>query len=162
MGLIVIGEVLKTGNQETDPPTFFHRFTPEIWFELLVVQTWVVKYLNPTTDPIGMALYSVDPTTQIRKLLATAETVWQLSEISSSNYAVKQLYFKFAQAPTLAPGVEYALSLLTPNYVGDDDNHLAWVRSWPDPIVDFTGSDQLRALNRFPFQVGLIGREVRP
>ena len=35
---------IETGNQETNPPTFFHRFTPEIWFELLVVQTWVVKF----------------------------------------------------------------------------------------------------------------------
>lgn len=162
MGLIVIGEALKTGDQATTPPTFFHRFTPTIWFEMRAVQTWVVKYNSPTSDPIGLALYAYNSINGSRELIATSETVWQISEISSDIYGVKQLYFEFLNAPTLRPGTEYAISLLLPNYVGDDDNHIAWVRSWPDHIVDFTGSDQFRALNRFPFLVGFIGREVRP
>lgn len=162
MGLIVIGEVLKTGDQTATPPTFFHRFTPTIWFELRVVQTWVVKYATPTADGIGLALYAYNSTTGSRELIATSTTSWQVSEISSDNYGVKQLYFEFPNAPTLKPDTEYCVSLLTENYVGDDDNHIAWVRAWPDPIVDFVGSDDFNSLNRFPFQVGLIGREVRP
>jgi len=162
MGLIVIGETLKTGDQTATPPTFFHRFTPTIWLELKVAQTWGVKYNAPTSDPIGLALYSYNSVNGSRELIATAATTWQVSEISSDNYGLKQLYFEFTNAPTLRPGTEYAISLLLPNYTGDDDNHIAWVRSWPDHIVDFAGSDQFRALNRFPFQVGFIGREVRP
>lgn len=161
MGLGVVGQVLNTADMSATPPKYFHRFTPKIFFELKCVQLWVVKYGNPFSDPIGLELRSYSATGE-RILIATSEQSWGVSEISSEDYALKQLFFDFQKCPTLRMGTEYSVNLIMPLYVGTDDNHIAWVKAWPDPIVPFPGSDNFNRLDQFPFQVGLIGREVRP
>ena len=162
MGLLALGEVLKTGDQNATPPTFFHRFTPNYFIELKAIQTWVVKYGTPTCDGISLGLYAMSSVFGTRSLIAQSDTSWQVSEVSSSNSAIKQLYFNFNNAILLRKDTEYAVSLLLENYTGDDDNHIAWVRDWPNPVTPFAGSSNLNALNTFPFRFGIIGREVRP
>lgn len=162
MGLVVAAEQIFTGDQSTTPPTFFHRFTPTIFLELKAVRLWVVKYGTPTLDALGCELRSYDSVGGGRTLIQAAQNVWQLSEISSDNYGVKEVYFDWLNPILLKKGVEYTINLTLDNYVGDATNHIAWVRAWPDPIVAFSGSTTYINLNKFPFQVGLIGREVRP
>ena len=162
MGLLVLGEVLKTGDQNATPPTFFHRFTPNYFMELKAIQSWVVKHGAPTCDGISLGLYAMASVFGERRLIAQSNTSWQVSEVSSSTYAVKQLYFNFDNAILLRKDTEYAVSLLLENYTGDDDNHIAWVRDWPDPVTSFAGEADLNSLNTYPFRFGIIGREVRP
>jgi len=156
----VVGEWLATSDMAATPPTPFHRFTPTFFYEVKAFQTWVVKYGTPTMDPMTLELRAYNPVTNERTLIATSITQWQLSEIGSDNYALKQLYFEFDQPPILRKGTEYTVNLKIPNYVGTADNHIAWVHAWNDPIVAFSGA--LEQLSTFPFQVGIIGREVRP
>ena len=162
MSYAVVGEVLKTADMATSPPTFFHRFDVNRMMELKAVRLQVVKYGVPSLSSLGLELRSgYQAGSGGRGLIATASTTYTLAGISTANYSCAEIFFEFDQAPLLAPNVEYTLNLTASGYTGDDDNHLAWVRTYPDPIVSFSGSTTFEQLGRFPFHVALITREVR-
>lgn len=158
----VVGQVFKTADLAVDGGTYFHRFSPNIFVELKALQIWIVKYGSVSTDPIGLELRSSYASGNVRKLIATASNTWTPAQITSENYAVKQIYFEFDRPVLLRKDTEYTLNLKAANYVGTDDAHIAWVKAWPDPIVDFVGSSNFNRIDQFPFHVALIAREVRP
>lgn len=159
-GLVV--ETLASADLTASVPTFFHRFTMDAMVELRAIRTWVMKYGTPTMTDLKMELRTgYDATSGGRLLLATSTKQWAIGDISSSTYAAKEIWFNWDNAPLLKPGVEYTLNLKSASYFADASNFIAWRRTWPDPIVPFTGSTSYQNLNRFPFEVGLITREVR-
>lgn len=164
MQLGVFAEPILTGDQDSTPPKWFTIITPKIWFEIFVIQTWLVKYGPVVFDTVSLAIYSLQGAggTGHRELIAKSSTVWQPSELSSDFAGIKQVYFKFDNPPLLKKGTAYAISLVFENYTGTPDAHVAWVREYNDPIVPFAGQNDFTRLHKFPFRCGLIGREVRP
>lgn len=158
----VAAQPLDTADMAVSPAKYYHRFTPTIFFELKAIQTWVVKHGNPPGDPFGLELRSYTPGSEIRILLATSMTTWGINEISSENYACKQVFFEFEKPILLRKGTEYSCNLTIPLYTGTPDNHMAWVRQWPKPLKSFAGDSNPNALGQYPFHVTFIGREARP
>lgn len=161
MSFGIVGEVLMTADMAASPPTFFHRFTVPKMMELKAVRTWIVKYLDPTFTALYMELRSGYNTGGARMLLARSTKSYSFADLDTANYSAKEIYFDWDNAPMLAPNVEYTLNLYASDYVGDETNHLAWARSWPDPIVPIIGAPDASQLGVYPFHVGLITRVVR-
>lgn len=161
MSFGVVAETLLTADMTASPPTYFHRFNVNEMTELKAVRLWVVKYGAPSLGVLGLELRTGVNGLNGRSLISTSPKTWTLAQISASNYSCKEIYFDWTTCSLLAPNVEYTLNLTATSYTGTETNHLAWVRAWPDPIVSFAESASAQKLGVFPFQVGIIGREVR-
>ena len=60
---------------------------------------------------------------------------WTRNEVSSEDFAVKELWFEFDNPPFLQEGDSYFVVPSADSYAGDSDDHVAWVRAWPDPYA---------------------------
>lgn len=162
MSFDVVAERLDTADLSASPPTFFSRFTLDKTAELKAIRTWIVKYGTPGLTTLGLELRTgYNSVTGARELIATSSKTWTLADISSSNYACKEIWFDWDNAPLLKAGIEYTLNLVAAGYTGSDTDHLAWVRTYPDTVGPFSGSTNYNTLNRFPFQIAMITREAR-
>jgi hypothetical protein len=154
----VFGERFDTADFSGTPrvfqPVTFHRE-----LELKAIRTWLIYYNSPTFTNLSLRIYS-DIGGSLGQLIATANTVWTGTQISSLANACKEVYFEFTNAPSFKAEDDYNISLWATGYTGDDTAHLAWVRSVPDPVNPLNVTVSLEKAAVLPFKLGFIGREL--
>lgn len=160
---LVIGDVLKTGDLGSSP-TYLHRFTVDRAMELKAIRTMLVRHGAPTWTALYMDLRSARDSVAFNggDVIARSSNSWTRAELFSESYGFKETYFEWDAAPLLVPNTPYCFALYSSDYVGTDDDHLAWIKNWPDPYnppaAGYDGDNDILIL---PYKMAMITREVR-
>lgn len=130
--------------------------------ELRAVRTWIVLYNLPAFDELKLGIFS-DIEGRPGQLLIESSNGHQMDSIQSydANSSAKEVWFSFEQAPHLMAEGFYHLVLTGSGYNFIQDSFIAWRKAWPDAA--YPASDEVfdgRALQRLPYSVALIGREI--
>lgn len=126
---------------------------------LKAVRTWVILFGAPDFDVLEMRIYS-QRGTALGRHICTFDKTWTRAELSTEDYAVKEIYFDFNDPKFLSAHDQYYFVLFPTTYTGTVDSHVAWVRGIPDLAnetdIDLTIENAARA----PFHLGFIGAAV--
>lgn len=126
-------------------PIKFHRN-----LSLRAIKTQVVIYNNPSFTNILMELYSSKNKTLIKQ--SSSLTKAQVHTLSN---AIAEIYFEFDDI-SVKDLETYYVSLLVSGYSGTSTSHIAWVRSFPDPIY----TTNVTVNETAPMKLGVIGCEL--
>lgn len=127
---------------------------------LRAVRTWIVVYNNPVFTSLNCKIYSNESRSGVNtpvKLLHTSTDSRLKAEIHTLDYGVKETYFTFDDVP-LQGDTWYNLVINGAGYVPTDSSYLAWMHSYPDPVLDgYTPAVETIAVS--PYAVYFIGGE---
>jgi hypothetical protein len=152
MAWSVYGESLKTADF-SGSPVFSQKFTMPQKEVLKAIRTWVVLFNTPVFTNLSLRIYS-NVGGSPGQLLWTADTTWTRAQIATEAYALKEIYFEFVNPLFLGQDTYHAV-LWASGYTGDDSSHVAWVRTWPDILNNYTPT--LEGIATAPFKISLIG-----
>lgn len=128
----MIGRQLDTADL-AGVPSVTQRFRhPSRALVLRGVQIGVILCNDPTFDDLSAKIYA-DRAGSPGKLIATSSTLWSKAQVLTQyQNGVKFCGFTFPDV-NLQAGTWYHLALVPTAYVGDNDSHVAWRTSYPDP-----------------------------
>lgn len=120
-------------------------------------RTWVVLYNDPGLTNITAKIYHDLSATEAKgDLIASSSTTHTKAEITTSNNAIRELYFQFADISL--EGSNYYHFVLTGTSSGfSASSHIAWKTSYPDPVYEDGVSVIFSNLPKFPYTLSLIG-----
>ncbi len=147
-----------TNSHFSGAPVVFQPFTLPNITRLKAVRSWFIAYNNPTFTQLEMRIYANNlgmPT----DLLHTFDKVWTLSEITSSAYAAKELYFDFTTPIWLRSGTLYHLVPWVTGASFSVGSHLSWVKGFPDPNMGTSLDVGNQNIAQLPAYAAFIGGE---
>lgn len=154
------GKPFETADLAT-PPTMFQKFTLDTYEGNQVLKSIVAGLLIHNTDLVGdlQARLFSDSGGSPGSLIAnstTQKSIYQLRPDSGSPYAVGWYSFEFPET-ALRAGASYHIGFrIVGSYSYSDAQHIAWLRSFPDPQYRDGITIQVAKLLSFPFDLAIV------
>lgn len=158
MGWRVFGERFETADF-SGSPRVYQKITFNSDIVLLAIRTSFIVYNDPTFTALSLKIYSNNAGAPGKLLHTSTNTVSKTSLCTLEN-GVKECYFEFTNKPMFKGLDSYILVPACTGYTGDEDEHLAWMRAFPDGVYDTNVDQTFENLCLRPFQLTVIGAEV--
>ena len=150
----LLARPIMTGDN-TDPPAINQRFQVNENMVLKVVRALVIVYNDPTFTSLAMNLYASRSNLPVKKI-AASQNSWTKAQITTLDYAYKELYFEFDDVP-LRTGQSFHLGIVASGYTGTQNAHFAWAIAWPDPPYRTNVTVNQAKSSAMPLAMTLIG-----
>ncbi len=121
-------------------------------------RAWFVVYNNPTFTTLGFKIYA-DNNNSPGALLFSSSQITKAEMVTLAN-GVKEVYFELNDYAFQATDVYWFVPFVTGAYVGNDTQHLAWKKAWPDPVYRTNVDSGAEKLHVAPYDLYFIGSEL--
>lgn len=135
--------------------SMYQRVTFDRNYIIRGVRTWLIFYNDPALTNVNMKIYS-DEGGLPRKLLATSTNTLTKAEIITLENGVKEIYFDFNDFPVKQDN-SYHFVINGTGYTGSVSSHVAWMKGYPDPVLDQTPAPSFSNLLTSGYQLYFIG-----
>jgi hypothetical protein len=162
MGWQVYGEPLLTADFSGPVTSKCQKIIlPDSPCLLAAIKAWIIVYNDPTFTDLCLKLYS-NRNGNPDRLLYTSASVLK-SDILTDLNAVKEVPFLFNDPDGIYLGANDTLwaSVSGTGYTGDASSHLAWKKSYPDPVYLTNLTLQFENLHVAPLALVLVGELLK-
>lgn len=141
-------------------PVKWQPFTLDHDHAVRVIRSGFVIFNDPAFTAIKMRIYSYKNNTPYQMLYETDVNLSK-AEILSLDNGVRNVYFKFSEAPYLKAGETYALVPWITGYTGDESAHVAWKVEYPNLVYDHADTvGGVDSLYSCPYEFSILGARL--
>lgn len=155
---LVWGERFETAdlssNQRVFQPVTFNKN-----IVLKACKTWFIINGNPTYTNVYMEIWSNENNAP-KRLLYTSSNVVTKTTLCDENNGVREAYFDFDMLPTFQENDIYHFVPRATGYTGAQASHLAWKKSYPDPVYKTGIDSSYTSLLISPYDIYFIGADL--
>jgi len=156
MSWVLYGERL-TDSYFSGSPAIYQPFNVLRNLKLKAIRSWFIYFNNPSFTSLGARIYNDNGAGAPSDLLYTSTKTWTAADITTYDYAAKELYFDFTNPVKLRAGVTYHFVPWVNGSALTSAAHLAWVKGYPDKNTSNGESAELANVGNNPFYLALIG-----
>lgn len=154
----VYGNVLETADIDGTTKTQAMAWVPNSDIVLRGTRTWFVMFNSPVFTQLRMRLYESQGS-GAGKLIATSTNFFIPADLQTDAYALKGVYFDWADIALKGTNTYYFLPYAT-GYTGNDSTHIAWVKAFPDPEYRTGFSLTYEEMHARPYRLAVIGADL--
>ena len=124
------------------------------------IRAWIIQNNNPSYTSINMKIYSNSGLDTPRALIATStNSLTKSAMFGSSNSGLKEVCFLFDNV-LLKASDTYHLVINGVSYTGDASSHLAWRKSFTEPVYRTNADTSYEGLAVSSLLVSVIGAKL--
>lgn len=138
--------------------SIYQKFIPTNNTVLVAIRAKIIQNNNPSWTSASMKIYSYVGGAP-RALIATSTNSVTKASISALNSFMAEVPFYFSNL-ILKGSESYAAVINFSGYTGSDSSHLAWKRSFPDPVYRTNVTTTFEGLLTTPFDMICIGDDL--